>query len=142
MAGQDAQKGTQPPSQASGNLFRSRFLTQTSNIQNPREQVAFERVSISGDPTFQDSCAGSAYSSVLSVQQPPAPGSATLAGGPAPPLGVAQAFRGQQPPNGAPTAPSQPMNMGSSHPMQIDPQKRQGVNQYLQKKYSQKFNLH
>jgi hypothetical protein len=50
-----------------GNLFRSKFLTQTTNIQNPREQVAFERVSLSADPTFQDSCAGSAFSSVIST---------------------------------------------------------------------------
>lgn len=84
-----------------------------------REQVAFER----GDPR-QEGGTASAYSSVLSAQQPH---NGSIIG--------AQALRQS-------TAAAQSNQSFTGHPLQADPQQRRGVNEYLQKKYSQKFNLH
>ena len=81
-----------------------------------RERVAFER----GDS--RDGGTESAYSSVLSSHQP-ANGS------------ILGAHALHQPAVGGQGNPSV-----SGHPLQGDPMQRRGVNEYLQKKYSQKFN--
>ena len=84
------------------------------------EQAAFER----GDPRNEAGSA-SAYSSVLSMHQP--------SNGP---MQGAQAQHNQGP--GIAASPHQASLPGQ--PQQPDPMQRRGVNEYLQKKYNQKFN--